>query len=89
MSEEAESVILWIPAIGEHSQWQEFTGNDQVTKTQFDDFNNEAITKAQADGNEVIKISWSVDRMKNELLLAGLENSANNRAVVMSAYMEQ
>ena len=86
---EPEQTILWIPAIGEFSKWQEFTGNEQVTKTQFDDFNNAAITAAQADGNEVIKISWSVDRMKNELLLAGLENSANNRAVVMTAYMEQ
>ena len=86
---EPEQTILWIPAIGEFSKWQQFTGNDQVTKTQFDDFNNEAITKAQAAGDEVIKITWSVDRMKNELLLAGLENSANNRAVVMTAYMEQ
>ena len=86
---EPEQTILWIPAIGEFSKWQQFTGNDQVTKTQFDDFNSEAITAAQADENEVIKISWSVDRMKNELLLAGLENSAHNRAVVMTAYMEQ
>jgi len=89
MSEEAESMIFWIPAIGEHTKWQEFTGNDQIDQTQFTDTMNQAITAAQADGLEVIKISWSVDRMKNELLLAGLENNAHNRAAVMTVYMEQ
>ena len=89
MSEEVEKVILWIPPAGEHTKWQEFTGNDQISLTEFNDTMTQAITAAQADGSEVIKISWSVDRMKNELLLSGLENSANNRAVVMTAYMEQ
>lgn len=86
MSEEIQSVALWVPPAGEHTAWQEYTGNTMLSKTEFDDRMTAMISELQSQNLIIIKVNWTVNRMMDELAAAGLENTVDNRAAVVAGY---
>ena len=78
-------IAFWVPPAGEHSLWQEFTGNT-LSKVEFDDRVNAMITDLQSQSMIVIKVNWTISRMRDELLSAGLDNTTENRAAVIAGY---
>ena len=78
-------IAIWVPPAGEHSLWQEFTGNT-LSKVEFDDRVNAMITDLQSQSMIVIKVNWTISRMRDELLSAGLDNTTENRAAVIAGY---
>jgi hypothetical protein len=78
-------IAIWVPPAGEHSHWQEFTGNT-LSKVEFDDRVNAMITDLQSQNMIVIKVNWTISRMREELLSAGLDNTTENRAAVIAGY---
>ena len=85
MNDLPESAAMWCPPAGEHTAWQEFTGNT-VSKIEFDDRMTAIISELQSQNITVIKVNWTVFRMRDELAAAGLENTIDNRAAVISGY---
>jgi len=86
MDKELQSVALWVPPAGEHEAWQEYTGNTDMTKLEFDDRTTAIISELQGQGIIVIKVNWTVSRMADELAAAGLENKTEHRAAVIAGY---
>ena len=86
MSEDLKAVALWIPPAGEHTAWQEYTGNTMLSKTEFDDRMTAIISELQSQNITVIKVNWTVFRMRDELAAAGLENTTEHRAAVIAGY---
>lgn len=86
MNDLPESASMWVPPAGEHTAWQEFTGN-AVSKTEFDDRMTAIISNLQSQNIVVIKVNWTVSRMMDELAAAGLENTVENRAAVIMEYI--
>jgi len=80
-----ESAAMWVPPAGEFEAWQEFTGNT-MTKVEFDDQLTGIISNLQSQNIIVIKVNWTVSRMKDELAAAGLENTTEHRAAVVAGY---
>lgn len=85
MDNELEEIAIWVPPAGEHSAWQEFTGNT-LSKTEFDDRIVAMISELQSQNLIVFKVNWTVSRMMDELAAAGLENTTENRAAVVAGY---
>ena len=85
MNNEPREVAIWVPPAGEHAAWQEFTGNT-LTKVEFDDRIVAMISELQSQNMVVFKVNWTVARMTDELLTAGLDNTTENRAAVIAGY---
>jgi hypothetical protein len=86
MNEDLQAVALWIPPAGEHTAWQEYTGNTMLSKTEFDDRMTAIISELQSQNITVIKVNWTVFRMRDELAAAGLSNTTEHRAAVIAGY---
>lgn len=85
MSNENAVVCFWDFPYEEFQRWRTFTDNEEFANMHdYQDMLFSLISSFEAAGEAVIKVRMTVDEMAARLEAAGLDNTTENRATILT-----